>query len=190
MKKLSKNIGLFGSSFNPPHLGHLAVLRDLSKSDKFDEIWLIPVYNHPFEKSLAPYDTRLKLTQFLWMELHSDKIKISTIEKDMAREASYTYDVIQELKAQNPEDKFTLILGTDAKGDLNKWHRYKDLKKEVDFFFIPRQGLEDSPYPEVSSTEIREGLKAGKSIEGLTTGRIARYLVENKIYSLKKVNVT
>lgn len=181
-EKINKIIGLFGSSFNPPHLGHLAVLKDLTSTEIFDEIWLVPVYSHAFAKQLAPYETRLKLVELLWTDLDRDKISISTIEKDLNQSPTYTYDVIQALKEKNPHYQFTIILGTDTKNELQKWHRYQDLKKAAKFHFIPRQGFEDSPYPEVSSTEIRESLKLGNNIDHLTTPKIAKYLKENKIY--------
>lgn len=182
VKKQSKNIGLFGSSFNPPHLGHWAVLKDLAEQDLFDEIWLIPVYSHPFDKELAPFDQRLKMVELLWTDLNRDKIRISTIEKELNKSPSYTYNVVQELKSRYPNYKFTLILGSDAKNEFDKWYRYQDLKQEVDFYFIPRKGFEDSSYPQVSSTEIRENMKKNKSVDELTTNKIAKYLKENKIY--------
>lgn len=184
MEKNNKNIGLFGSSFNPPHLGHWAVLNDLSEKDIFDEIWLVPVFSHPFHKEMAPFEHRLKMVELLWTDLNRDKIKISTIEKELNKSPTYTYDVIQTLKSQYPDYQFTLILGTDTKNELPKWYRHEDLKKEAAFYFIPRKGHEDSPYPEISSSQIRHNLHAGKSVDELTTNKIAKYLRENKIYWL------
>lgn len=183
MEKLFKTMGLFGSSFDPPHLGHLAVLEDLGKNAPFDEIWLVPVFNHPFGKPLSPYDIRLKMAEMLWASLNKDKFSISTIEKDLGKPASYAYDVIKALKAKYPSCRFSIILGTDARKHLEKWHRPEDLKKEADFYFIPRKGYdESSPYPEVSSTEIRENVRSGRPVDHLTTPRIARFIVENKLY--------
>lgn len=182
-KKPIKNIGLFGSSFNPPHLGHWAVLSDLAKRAVFDEIWLVPVYKHPFDKELAPYEARLKMVELLWLDLDQDRIKISTIEKELGREPTYTYDVVRELKSCYPDYDFSLIVGSDAKNELKKWHRYEDLKDLVRFYFIPRKGFENSPYPDVSSRGIREAIKKGESIDQLTTDKVAGYLKQNKIYS-------
>lgn len=182
MKNNNKNIGLFGSSFNPPHQGHFKVLESLTKKRVFDAIWLVPVFRHPFDKNLAPFKVRIEMVDLLLKDLKNKTIQISMIEKELGKEPSYTYDTIVALKKQNPGTNFSLILGTDTKNELNKWHRYKELKNLVGFYFIPRKGYEDSPFPKVSSTEIRNSLKEGKPIDGLTTKKIASYLIENKIY--------
>lgn len=167
----NSHIALFGSSFNPPHVGHLAVLTALAKKNLFDEIWLVPVYKHPFAKDLWPYTLRLKLAKLLLKEIRIDcpksKISLCEIEKKLNKNPSYMFDTVTALKKKYPKIKFTLILGSDCRKDLSKWHRYKELKKIVGFYFIPRSGFEKSPFPRVSSTEVRKKLKAGKSIKGL-----------------------
>lgn len=181
-KKTSKNIALFGSSFNPPQLGHLAVLRELVKKHHFDEVWLVPVYSHAFGKELAPFEDRLAMTKLLQAEIGSDCVKVNSIEKDLNKSPSYTFDVVSALIKKNPGVKLSLILGSDTRRDLPKWHRIADLKKMVGFYFVPRAGLEASPFPNVSSTEIREKIHAGQSIDGLTTAAVADYIYEKKLY--------
>lgn len=178
-----KKIGLFGGAFDPPHRGHLAVLQDLCRKDVFDEIWIIPVFSHPYEKKMASYDVRLNLLKLLISEIETNKIiQVNTIEKDLSKTPVYTYDTIQGLKKRHPKYEFTLILGTDTKNDLPNWYRYDDLKNEVSFFFVPRNGFETSPFPKVSSSDIRENLRQSKPIDHLTTPHIAEYLISHHIY--------
>ncbi|MBU0505931.1 MAG: nicotinate-nicotinamide nucleotide adenylyltransferase [bacterium] len=183
MKKANNNIGILGSSFNPPHLGHKAVIADLLKMGTFDGIWLIPVYFHAFRKYLAPFSHRLAMVRLLALDFEPEKVKVITIEQELNKKPSYTYDVLAALKTKFPDHSFSLILGSDIKQDLNKWHRIDDLKKLVTFHFIPRKGYEESPYPEVSSTQIRERIAQNLSIEGLTTLEIAAYIRKNELYS-------
>lgn len=180
--KLKPQIGLFGSSFNPPHLGHLAVLKDLCQKKLFDGIWLLPVFHHPFGKSLAPYETRLHLTHLLQEEIASPQIKICEIEKELDQKPSYMIDSIRGLQKKFPGFKFTLILGSDCQKELASWHESTEIKKSVELYFIPRAGLEKSPYPNVSSSEIREKLTRGEDVKHLTTKKIANYLEKNKVY--------
>ena len=172
----SKSIGLFGSSFNPPHLGHFEVLKDLSQKNIFEEIWLLPVFKHPFDKDLWPYEMRLKLIKLFLKDLDQDQIKISEIERELGKNPSYMFDTVIALKQKYPDFHFSLVLGSDCKKDLPKWYRYKNLKTEVDFYFIPRKGYEQSPFSEISSSEIREKLQRGQLLEGMTTKTITEFL--------------
>ena len=171
-----RHIALFGSSFNPPHNGHLAVLKDLTRKKIFDEIWLLPVYRHPFAKNLWPYHLRLKLVRLLLKDLPKGKIKISQIEKTIGKNPSYMVDTVSVLRKKFPSHEFTLILGSNCKRDLKHWHRFAKLEKLVNFYFIPRRGYAKSPYPKVSSTEIRERLKTRKSLRGLVPALIEKNL--------------
>jgi nicotinate-nucleotide adenylyltransferase len=182
MDNNNNNIGLLGASFNPPHLGHRAVVEDLLNKKVFDAIWLIPVYFHAFMKNLAPFSDRLAMTELLALNINKHNVKVLPIEQELNLKPSYTYDVLAALKTKFPHNSFSLILGSDIKSNLNKWHRIDELKKLASFYFIPRKGFEESPYPEVSSTEIRERLKKGLSIEHLTTAEIVAYIENNKIY--------
>lgn len=178
-----QNIGLFGSSFNPPHCGHFAVLKDLMDRQAFDEIWLLPVYQHPFGKDLLAYEKRLQLLNLLLKDLHEPRLKICTIEKELDRKPSYMFDTITELQKRHPKACFSLIVGSDVKNELHKWYRSEDLQKKVNFYFIPRAGVETSPYPEVSSSLIRQKLKNKQSIAGLTTKAIENHIHQHGLYT-------
>lgn len=182
MDKTSKIIGLFGSSFNPPHRGHQAVIQDLSQKDLFDEIWLIPVFRHPFNKDLAPLEHRLAMLQRLCQTL-PPTVHINLIEQELAAEKSYAIDTVMALQKRHPQCRFSLILGSDLKDSLHRWHRYEDLKNQTEFHFIRRQGYEESPYPEVSSSLIRKLCQSNQSIDHLVPPPISDYLKQHKIYS-------
>jgi nicotinate-nucleotide adenylyltransferase len=183
MPKKSNKIALFGGSFNPPHLGHLAVLRELAKNPDFDEIWVVPVCHHAFAKDLADFDVRLELLRLLIDEVGSKKLKISTVERDLGKTPNTTFDTVTHLKKQHPHSDFVIVMGSDAKKDLPRWHRYEELKRLADFHFVTRKGYEESDMPEVSSSQIRERLKKGEDITKLTTRKIQDYLSKNRVFS-------
>lgn len=184
----SKNIGLFGSSFNPPHPGHLAVVSDLLTKGVFDEIWLVPVFEHAFGKSLPPFEDRVALIKILFANLLQDKVKISLIEKDLPTRPTYTFHMVQALQKQHPHLHFSLILGTDTKQDLPKWHRFEELKKMISFYFIPRKGYEDGPYPEISSSEIREKLIQKEDLNGLLPAHLIQEIEARNLISFWEQN--
>lgn len=178
----SRKIGLFGGSFNPPHLGHLEVLRQLLSQNLFDEIWIVPVFQHPFAKTLAPYPHRKHMVELMMSELGSPHIKLCEIEQELNQSPSYSYETVKALLHKHPHHKYHLIVGTDVQQELDKWHRSEELQEMAEFFFVPRKGFEDSPLPEVSSSEIREALALGQNIEKLTTKAIKDYIKTNQLY--------
>lgn len=175
-------IGLFGSSFNPPQIGHYAVVKDLADRGVFDEIWLVPVYKHAFDKDLLPFETRLDLANCLIKDIASPKVKVSTIERDLGKTPTYTFDTVTALRAAHPGDEFFMIVGSDVKNDLPKWHRIAELRRILNFHFIPRAGYESSPYAKVSSTEIRDKLRHGESVTGLLSASVAEYVLKQGLY--------
>lgn len=186
-KFFNKNIGLFGASFDPPHRGHLAVIKHLLTKDRFDELWLTPTYKHPFGKTLTNFSTRISMLKCLLRRLNPlCPYKISQIEKTIPQRPTYTWHVIKALKKRHPKYNFTLVVGTDVRKELKKWHKIHELKKMVNFYFVPRKGFEKSSFPEVSSSEIREKSKKGKSIKGLTTKEVERFILKNKLYASRE----
>ena len=181
-KKISKIIGLFGSSFNPPHFGHRAVIEDLTRNPKFDEIWLLPVFAHAFGKDLVPFGHRLTMLELMLKTLSSKNVRISKIEQELNKKPSYTYDVISALKQKYPDHEFYIVLGTDAQMQLAQWHRIDELKNMAKFYFIPRQGYAKSPYPQISSSEIRQRILNHEDIATFTSLEIIDYIKKHRIY--------
>lgn len=183
MSNVAKHIALFGGSFDPPHLGHVAVIQGLLKEKTFDEVWLVPVFQHPFAKTLSPFENRKHMLELVLGTIQNPNLKICTIEKELASHTSYFYDTLLALKQKHPAHHFHIVVGSDVKATLHKWHRIEDLKREAEFYFIPRQGFEASPYPEVSSTELRTNIKSQQSIDEQVLPKIKDYIAKAKLYS-------
>lgn len=171
-----RRISIFGGSFNPPHIGHKQVLEHLAAQPQFDEVWVVPVYQHAFGKKLIPFEKRLAMTRLLVDSVGSTKVKINLAEKEINKQPNYTFDTIQHLHAKYPQDEFSIVVGSDVKAELDKWHRIDELQKIASFFFLPRNGYEKSDFAKVSSSEIRRKLLNGEPIEGLTIRSIIEYL--------------
>jgi nicotinate-nucleotide adenylyltransferase len=152
---MSKRIALFGGSFNPPHEGHREIARRVAGRKGIDEVWILPVYRHPFGKRLAPFSKRLQACRRFFKNLGS-KVKVKDLEKRLGGK-SWTIRLIRALKKRYPRNSFSLILGSDTYRQRKAWKDFKAIRSEVRLILFPRGP--GSPIPDISSTEIRRRLK-------------------------------
>lgn len=125
-KNAVETVAVFGSAFNPPHIGHLDVIEQcLLWANK---IIVVPSYAHAFGKRMAPYEQRLALTQALVGDMAATHVTVSDIERslatvDCADKPIYTYDVLDALQQQNQQSKFIFVVGPDN-ADPSTWQRF------------------------------------------------------------------
>ena len=199
-----KSIAILGGSFNPVHYGHLKMAEAAMESSHFSKVLFIPTGTpyHKEQKSLLPFSDRLKLLE-LAIENCPD-FAFSPIEGE--REGnSYTFDTVRELLWQNPTESYSLLIGTDQFLTLRSWHKIAELGKLVDFYIANRNGemafstfqkekealekelslhckLFPMPAIDLSSTEIRNRLKEGKSIHGMLPKSVEEYILKKGFY--------
>lgn len=199
-----KPIAILGGSFNPVHYGHLKMAEAAMESSHFSKVLFIPTGTpyHKEQKSLLPFSDRLKLLE-LAIENCPD-FAFSPIEGE--REGnSYTFDTVRELLWQNPTESYSLLIGTDQFLTLRSWHKIAELGKLVDFYIANRNGemafstfqkekealekelslhckLFPMPAIDLSSTEIRNRLKEGKSIHGMLPKPVEEYILKKGFY--------
>lgn len=178
-------IGLFGGSFNPPHIGHSLLCHYLLETSDLEQLWLIPTFQHAFSKALAPYETRLALCRQLALPF-GDRVQLCEVERD--REGpSYTIDTVRILKAQHPEYQFDWIVGADILQETHKWRDFDTLTQLVRFRVFGREGFPGGSQvamPEVSSTEIRRRLGTGEPVHELVPARVLTYIHAHGLYSM------
>ncbi|MCK9256511.1 MAG: nicotinate (nicotinamide) nucleotide adenylyltransferase [Sulfurospirillaceae bacterium] len=132
-------LAFFGGSFDPPHLGHEAIIKETLSSFKIDKLIIMPTWLSPFKKSFcAPANLRYEWVKKAW---ESEKVTVSSFEIDSKR-AVPTIESIEHIKLIYNPKKIYLILGFDNFKSLKNWHRYEDLKKEVEFVIASREGEE------------------------------------------------
>ena len=199
-----KRIAILGGSFNPVHYGHLKMAEAAMESTHFSKVLFIPTGTpyHKEQKDLLPFSDRLKLLE-LAIENCSD-FAFSPIEGE--REGnSYTFDTVRELLWQNPTESYSLLIGTDQFLTLRSWHKIAELGKLVDFYIANRNGemafstfqkekealekelslhckLFPMPAIDLSSTEIRNRLKEGKSIHGMLPKPVEEFILKKGFY--------
>ncbi|OGQ08745.1 MAG: hypothetical protein A3G32_06180 [Deltaproteobacteria bacterium RIFCSPLOWO2_12_FULL_40_28] len=178
--RLQKSIVLFGGAFDPPHLGHRQVTEFLAGHPSFDEVWLVPVADHPFSKTLEGFFHRSTMVALNIQGLKN--VFVCEIENTLSK-PSYTIQTVLKLKEQYPHYRFTLAMGSDCKDQLKKWKNIEQLFQEVSFHFIPRAGFENSPFCDISSTQLRDMLFAREEdYTKYLVPSVASYIEENGLY--------
>ncbi|MDO8494645.1 MAG: nicotinate-nicotinamide nucleotide adenylyltransferase [Deltaproteobacteria bacterium] len=178
MPSQPKKIGLLFGSFNPPHFGHLALARLPLEEGKVDQVWVIPCFEHPFEKKLASFEDRSAMCHLLFQEL-GERVSILTVEKELGGK-SFTARTIHHLKEKNSNVKFSMIVGEDIAKEAPTWQGYEEWKGEVGWIVYPRGP--QSPIPDISATAIRKAFKEKRRLEKFLTKNVVEYIYEHGLY--------
>lgn len=169
-------VAVYGGSFNPPHVGHAMVAGWLLWTGRADEVWLLPAFDHPFQKDLARWEARLALCEALAAEL-GPRVRVCDVESRLPV-PSYTLDTLRHLRDAHPEVALRLVLGADNLPDLPRWKRWDRIAAEFDPIVVGRQGWPvpegTVAFPEVSSTEIRRRIAEGEPVDHLVPARVLR----------------
>ncbi len=171
------NVAIFGGSFDPPHFAHIEVLKYLIAQNKFDEVWVIPSKKNPLKPTQSRYSDRIKMCQLAFEEINPS-IKIIEEEKELT---GFTIDLIQHLKKKFPEHHFTFLGGSDLQQEMQQWKDHEELKKQIQFEFFPRPP-QPSPFPNISSTEIRQSVKKQLPIDHFVLKAVAEYIRQHHLY--------
>ena len=164
-----RKIGLFGGSFNPIHVGHVALAKAAREACGLDEVWLMVSPQNPLKRDMALLNDQLRLEMAQKALEGVEGVKASDYEMHLPK-PSYTWHTLQALAKENPDCCFTLIIGGDNWAHFQRWRHWQDILWHHDVIVYPRdeyQGTIDVPLLPVSSTEIRQKVRAGESIRGL-----------------------
>jgi len=181
MRERERVVAVYGGSFNPPHVGHAMVAQWVVWTGRADAVWFVPVYQHAFEgrhnKTLASFGRRVDWCHALVEDLGAG-FEVSTVEATLSP-PSYTIHTLEHLAEVHEQTRFRLIIGADSIPDLPEWHRWSDIAARFDPIIVGRQGHSAPPdiqtvdFPNVSSTEVRQRLEQGLSVDHLLTRGVA-----------------
>lgn len=183
-------IGVFGGTFDPVHIGHLAVAVAARHALALDRVLLV-VANVPWQKAgtraLTPAEDRYAVVEAAVADL--DGIEASRIELDRGG-PSYTADTLETLRADGAHELF-LILGADAAANLHTWARADDVPALAELVVVPRPGTPppvgmrtlDVPHLDVSSSDLRARVIDGRPLDVLVPAAALRLIRERGLYA-------
>ena len=177
---MQPRIGIFGGSFNPIHVGHIAITRELLTLAQLDEVWFLVSPLNPFKKAatdLLDDDKRLLMAQ---RALRGEaRLKASDYEFHLPK-PSYTWNTLKHLKADYPDKQFVLIIGADNWLAFDRWARPDYILSNFDIAVYarpdcpidaaslpPRVHLYNMGLFDISSTLIRSRIREGLPVAGL-----------------------
>jgi len=190
------NIGIYGGSFNPPHLGHLVVAESVREQVRFDKILFVPSATTPnkMDAALAPAADRVQMMR-LAIQGNAD-FEVSDIEVHRSG-ISYTIDTVTGLAALHPRAALALIIGTDNLMEFQTWKSPQEILARVQLVVVNRPGFppQDArsefarlstfvnvPQIGISSTDIRRRIKLRRSIKYLVPPGVEEYIRQKNLY--------
>jgi nicotinate-nucleotide adenylyltransferase len=193
-------IGLYFGSFNPIHIGHVAIAGYMTEFAGLDKVWFVVSPHNPLKKkeSLLADHHRLYLVQLAIGE--NDRLKASDIEFRLPV-PSYTIDTLTYLREKYPKNEFCLVMGEDNLYTLHKWKNINELIKKYPLYVYPRPDsvrpsstlLEkilstaqihsvSAPLMDISGTFVRDGIRARKDMSYFLPPSVWKYIKEMHFY--------
>jgi nicotinate-nucleotide adenylyltransferase len=189
-------IGLYFGTFNPIHVGHLTIANHLAEHSDLDQIWFVVTPLSPFKKKSSFLDNHQRLEMVYRATKDYSKLKPSDIEFDL-KQPNYTIDTLTYLFEKHPKHEFALIMGEDNLKSFHKWKNYELILENHSIYVYPRltEGKINTqfnnhskifklsaPIMELSSTFIRNEIKAGKNVRPMLPDNVWQYIDEMSFY--------
>lgn len=198
-----KKTGILGGTFDPVHYGHLILAEQAMGEAKLDQVVFMPALVQPFKRNTKVADANHRLEMLKLATENNPCFSVSDLELS-SPEISYTINTLRNLKTMDPDADLYFIIGTDAFLGLEKWYSSEDLLRCFSFIIGSRPGykeqelracmthyrecyhtnmvLIDNSEVEISSTNIKERFRKGKSIKYLLPEAVEAYIYKNKLY--------
>lgn len=195
------NIGLFGGTFDPPHIGHLIIADQTLTQLGLDEVWFMPVGQPPHKATnhVSPAHHRVAMVELAIA--HHPRFKLSLF--DVERPAPhYSSTAIALLESQHPQHDWYFVMGADSLEDLPHWHQPQRLIEIAMLAVAARPGAHpdlqaieravpgvssrvrwvNAPRVDLSSTELRRMVRTSASLRYLVTDEVRDYIATHRLY--------
>jgi nicotinate-nucleotide adenylyltransferase len=195
-------IGVLGSAFNPPHLGHLALAQEALWQLDLDEVVLVPTGEAPHKRIHDDPGRKLRLAMTRLAAADDPRFAVSTLEVE--REGpSYTYETLELLAAEKGDPELVFVMGADAAVGFESWREPRRVVELARLAVARRAGISEAdvaatmravdaaarvtmlemPQFGVSSSAVRERAAAGRPLRYMVPEAVARFIEEKGIYS-------
>jgi nicotinate-nucleotide adenylyltransferase len=189
-------IGVFGGTFDPPHIGHLLLASDAREALGLDRLIFVPAATQPFKAHAPPVASPPDRLEMVRLAVADDANYVVDDTEIGRKGLSFTVDTLEHLSKKNAGAEFFLLLGEDALAGIDGWRSPDRIRELATLAVMRRSGSGRSPVAvmadsvtsvstrrvDVSSTEIRERLRAGKSIKGFVPESVERFIEARGLY--------
>jgi nicotinate-nucleotide adenylyltransferase len=195
------NVGLYFGSFNPIHIGHLAIAGYITEFTPVDQVWFVVSPHNPLKKKETLLDDHQRL-HMVWLAIgDNDRFRATDIEFRLPH-PSFTIDTLTRLQEKYPGYRFSLIMGEDNLYTLDKWKNGMELVKNQPIYVYPRPGskrpespaldsilaagdihIVKAPLMEISGTFIRNNIRKGKNMSYFLPAAVWKYIEEMHFYA-------
>ena len=185
--------GLYFGSFNPVHIGHMAIANYMIEFTELDQLWFVISPQNPLKRRATLLEDHKRRALLEIAVEDDDRLRVCDIEFRMPK-PSYTIDTLTYLKELHPANDFVLIMGSDGLSTFPKWKNFKVIEELYLRYIYPRPGypvnpeeyrnilLVDAPQMEISSTFIRKALKEKRDIRHFLPGNVYEYITRMHYY--------
>lgn len=179
-------IAVYSGSFNPLHIGHLAIMQYLTEEEDYDWVYLIVSPKNPIKESISADSAPERYRAAVEAVLRHPELRVwvDDIELNMPP-PQYTIRTLEALQEREPENEFTLVIGADNLCGIRRWREYDRILSEFGVVVYPREGYDldaitqelaeegegryririaNAPTVDISSTEIRNGIAEGRDM--------------------------
>lgn len=190
-------IAIFGGAFDPPTLGHTLLAKCVINRLGFDEVWMMPSFQHPFGKHMSEFEHRMAMC----LIAVSDMDRVDVTHYEAYQKVDGTLSLFKKLQKSYPENQFYFVIGLDNANMIDQWINPEELIKKVPFVVVYRQGYEIKPnitwyrkephifvetcdVMEISSTVIRAAIKNNdtKTLSKGLNKNVLKYIKHHKLY--------
>ena len=197
-------IGVFGGTFDPPHVGHLVLAERCREGARLDAVWFVPSFRPPHKagRELTRFSHRCDMVTLA--TTGQPAFRVEPVEAELPA-PSYTVQTLAALRALHPADEFALILGADSVHDLPHWHEPAAVVAGTELVVVARPGVElwdagrlaaelglpidavrvtpvECPLLDVSSRDVRRRSAAGLSIRFVVPRAVEEFVRDKKLY--------
>jgi nicotinate-nucleotide adenylyltransferase len=181
-------LGIFGGSFDPVHHGHLILARAALEELDLDRLLLLPANHSPHKTSTRPATSADRLAMLRLAIEGEENFAVEDLELHRAP-PSYTIDTLRELRSRHPDAEFTLLIGADQAAKFDTWKDPAEIQHMARVAILDRAGHTlTSDWPmvrrliDISSTDLRTRVAAGRSIRYLTPDSVCDYISRTGLY--------
>ncbi len=202
--RMQQRLAIFGGTFDPIHIGHLAIAEDARWALGADQVLFVPAAQQPLKRGQMPGATAAQRLQMVQLAV-ADNGHFAVSDAEVRRGGmSYTVDTVAAIKHEAPEAELFFVLGADAIALLPRWHRIEDLIEMCRFAVLRRPGVVlalddlietlpalhdrittiDGPMLTISATEVRQRIGVHQPVRYHLPHPVWKYMEQHNLYRL------